>query len=53
MEKNAKNKNRPCIKEYLKQTNNLQNLKQIDKDINRTFIIINEDNSSTIERVDD
>ena len=53
LEKNAKNKNRPCIKEYLKQTNNLQNLKQIDKDINRTFIIFNEDNSATIEKVDD
>ena len=51
--KNAKDKNRPCIKEYLKQTNNLQNLKQIDKDINRTFIIFNEDNSATIEKVDD
>ena len=53
LEKNTKNKNRPSIEEYLKQSNNLQNIKQIEKDINRTFIINNEDNSSTIERADD
>ena len=53
LEKNSINKNRPSMKESLKQNINEENLKQICKDINRTFIIMNEDTAATIERVDD
>ena len=53
LEKNSINKNRPSMKESLKQNINDENLKQICKDINRTFIIMNEDTAATIERVDD
>ena len=41
------------IKQYLTENNNNQNIKQIYRDINRTFIIKNEDNNSTIEKIDD
>jgi hypothetical protein len=41
------------IKQYLTEDNNNQNIKQIYRDINRTFIIKNEDNNSTIEKIDD
>ena len=53
LEKNTKIANRPSLKECLNQSQNNQNIKQICRDINRTFIISNEDNMSTIEKVDD
>ena len=48
LEKNNKNKKQLSIKDYLCQNNNTQNLKQINKDINRTFIINHNDNKSNI-----
>ena len=48
LEKNNKNKKKLSIKDYLCQNNNTQNLKQINKDINRTFIINHNDNKSNI-----
>ena len=48
LEKNNKNKKKLSIKDYLCQNNNTQNLKQINKDINRTFIINQNDNKSNI-----
>ena len=48
LEKNNKNKKQLSIKDYLCQNNNSQNLKQINKDINRTFIINHNDNKSNI-----
>ena len=53
LEKNTKIINRPSLKECLNQSQINQNIKQICKDINRTFINSNEDNMSTIEKVDD
>ena len=53
LENRTKINNRPSLKECLNQSQNIQNLKQICKDINRTFITNNEDNMSTIERIDD
>ena len=56
LEKNTSIKNRPSIKECLNQNYNTQNIKQIYKDIKRTFIINDEDNKdnmSTIDNIDD
>ena len=53
LEKKNKNYKKTSIKQYLIENKNNQNVKQIYKDINRTFIIKNEDNNSTIEKIDD
>ena len=54
LEKKDKRKNRPCMEEFLNlKNNNISDLKQIDKDINRTFIINESDDSATIDQIDD
>ena len=57
LEKNNKNKKQISIKDYLCQNNNTQNLKQINKDINRTFInnksniVIDEDKINKLKHI--
>ena len=54
LEKKDKRKNRPCMEDFLNQKNNNNNdLKQIYKDINRTFIINETDEAATIDQIDD
>ena len=54
LEKKDKRKNRPCMEEFLNQkNNNNDDLKQIYKDINRTFIINESDSAATIDQIDD
>ena len=54
LEKKDKRKNRPCMEEFLNQKNSNNNdLKQIYKDINRTFIINESDDAATIDQIDD
>lgn len=56
LEKKDKRKNskRPCMDDFLNQKNNNNNdLKQIYKDINRTFIINESDDNATIDQIDD
>lgn len=54
LEKKDKRKNSPCMEEFLNQkNNNNDDLKQIYKDINRTFIINESDSAATIDQIDD
>ena len=53
LEKKTKLKDRPSLQQCLKLECNPKILKQIFKDINRTFVINNEDNFSTIEKSGD
>ena len=53
LEKNNKFKRKLTMKEYLGQNNNPEILKQINKDLHRTFIINNNYNNSTIEKIDE
>ena len=53
LESNTKIKDRPSLEQCLNLNCNPDILKQICKDINRTFVINNEDNFSTIEKIDD
>ena len=53
LEKKTKLKERPSLQQCLNLECNPKILKQIFKDINRTFVINNEDNFSTIEKSED